>query len=50
MRESLAATEVTAAHIAAARAAVPPSLDPAQLAALRGVRRRPGLERHFRFW
>jgi len=34
MRESLAATEVTAAHIAAARAAVPPSLDPAQLAAL----------------
>ena len=34
MRESLAATEVTAAHIAAARSAVPPSLDPAQLAAL----------------
>jgi len=34
MRESLAATEVTAAHIAAARAAVPPSLDPAQLATL----------------
>ena len=34
MRESLAATEVTAAHIAAARAAVPPSLDPVQLAAL----------------
>ncbi len=34
MRESLAATEVTAAHIAAARAAVPPSLDPLQLATL----------------
>ena len=34
MRESLSATEVTAAHIAAARAAVTPSLDPAQLAAL----------------
>ena len=34
MRESLDATEVTAAHIATARAAVPPSLDPAQLAAL----------------
>ena len=34
MRESLAATQVTAAHIAAARAAVPPSLDPVQLAAL----------------
>ena len=34
MRESLEATEVTAAHIAAARAAVPPSLDPAQLLAL----------------
>ena len=34
MRESLEATEVTAAHLAAARAAVRPSLDPAQLAAL----------------
>jgi SpoVK/Ycf46/Vps4 family AAA+-type ATPase len=34
MRESLDAAEVTGAHIAAARAAVPPSLDPAQLAAL----------------
>jgi transitional endoplasmic reticulum ATPase len=34
MRESLTATEVTAAHIAVARAAVPPSLDPAQLATL----------------
>ena len=34
MRESLAATEVTGAHIAAARAAVPPSLDPMQLAML----------------
>ena len=34
MRESLAATEVTAAHIAAAREAVPPSLDPVQLATL----------------
>ncbi len=34
MRESLAATEVTAAHIAVARAAVPPSLDPGQLATL----------------
>ena len=34
MRESLEATEVTAAHVAAARAAVPPSLDPAQLLAL----------------
>jgi transitional endoplasmic reticulum ATPase len=34
MRESLEATEVTAAHLAAARAAVPPSLDPAQLLAL----------------
>ncbi|MFD1532945.1 AAA family ATPase, partial [Pseudonocardia aurantiaca] len=31
MRESLEATEVTSAHIAAARAAVPPSLDPMQL-------------------
>ena len=34
MRESLEALQVTGAHIAAARAAVPPSLDPAQLAAL----------------
>jgi transitional endoplasmic reticulum ATPase len=34
MRESLEAAEVTAAHIAAARAAVPPSLDPLQLAEL----------------
>ncbi|MGH3814640.1 MAG: AAA family ATPase, partial [Pseudonocardiaceae bacterium] len=34
MRESLEATEVTAAQLAAARNAVRPSLDPAQLAAL----------------
>jgi transitional endoplasmic reticulum ATPase len=34
MRESLEATEVTAAHLAAARGTVRPSLDPAQLAAL----------------
>jgi transitional endoplasmic reticulum ATPase len=34
MRESLEATEVTAAHLAKARDAVRPSLDPAQLAAL----------------
>ncbi|HSL08052.1 MAG TPA: AAA family ATPase [Pseudonocardiaceae bacterium] len=34
MRESLEATEVTAAQLAAARKAVRPSLDPAQLAAL----------------
>ncbi|GAA3438005.1 AAA family ATPase [Kutzneria kofuensis] len=34
MRESLAAAEVTAAHLAKARTAVRPSLDPAQLAAL----------------
>ncbi|MQA07360.1 MAG: AAA family ATPase [Pseudonocardiaceae bacterium] len=34
MRESLEATEVTAAHLAAARKAVRPSLDAAQLAAL----------------
>ncbi|ONI81742.1 ATPase [Saccharothrix sp. ALI-22-I] len=34
MRESLAASEVTGAHLAAARAAVRPSLDPAQLATL----------------
>ncbi|MBL8925284.1 MAG: AAA family ATPase [Pseudonocardia sp.] len=41
MRESLEATEVTATHLAAARAAVPPSLDPAQLLALEayGARR-----------
>ena len=43
MRESLEATEVTAAHIAAARAAVPPSLDPVQLAAAAGLRRTPGV-------
>jgi transitional endoplasmic reticulum ATPase len=35
MRESLEATQVTAAHLAAARAAVSPSLDPVQLEALR---------------
>lgn len=34
MRESLDATEVTAAHLATARETVRPSLDPAQLAAL----------------
>ncbi|WAL66243.1 AAA family ATPase [Amycolatopsis cynarae] len=34
MRESLDATEVTAAHLDKARSAVRPSLDPAQLAAL----------------
>jgi transitional endoplasmic reticulum ATPase len=34
MRESLEATEVTAAHLAKARDAVRPSLDPAQLASL----------------
>ncbi|MBO0840184.1 MAG: AAA family ATPase, partial [Sciscionella sp.] len=34
MRESLDATEVTAAHVATARQTVRPSLDPAQLAAL----------------
>jgi hypothetical protein len=34
MRESLDAAQVTGAHIAAARAAVPPSLDPVQLAEL----------------
>jgi transitional endoplasmic reticulum ATPase len=34
MRESLEATEVTAAHLAAACAVVPPSLDPVQLATL----------------
>jgi transitional endoplasmic reticulum ATPase len=42
MRESLEATEVTAAHLAAARAAVGPSLDPAQLLALEAyAARRP---------
>lgn len=34
MRESLSATEVTSAHLATARTAVRPSLDPAQLASL----------------
>ncbi|WP_158848354.1 AAA family ATPase [Saccharothrix deserti] len=34
MRESLAAAEVTGAHLASARAAVRPSLDPVQLATL----------------
>ncbi len=42
MRESLDATEVTAAHLAAARAAVPPSLDPAQLLALQAYADRRG--------
>jgi len=42
MRESLEATQVTAEHLAAARAAVPPSLDPAQLLALQAYAdRRP---------
>jgi transitional endoplasmic reticulum ATPase len=42
IRESLEAAEVTAAHIAAARAAVPPSLDPLQLAELQAyAERRP---------
>jgi transitional endoplasmic reticulum ATPase len=42
MRESLQATEVTAAHIAAARAVVPPSLDPEQLRRLQAyAERRP---------
>jgi transitional endoplasmic reticulum ATPase len=36
MRESLDASEVTSAHLAAARAAVTPSLDPVQLAELAG--------------
>jgi len=40
MRESLEAAEVTAAHIAAARAAVPASLDPLQLAELRAYAER----------
>jgi transitional endoplasmic reticulum ATPase len=42
MRESLEATQVTAAHLAAARAAVPPSLDPAQLLALQAYADRRG--------
>ncbi|HEY0814077.1 MAG TPA: AAA family ATPase [Pseudonocardia sp.] len=42
MRESLDAAEVNAAHIAAARAAVPPSLDPAQLATLEAYARARG--------
>ncbi len=42
MRESLDAAEVTSAHLAAAREAVPASLDPAQLAALQAYAdRRP---------
>lgn len=40
MRESLEATEVTAAHVAAARAAVPPSLDPLLLAELEAYAKR----------
>ena len=40
MRESLEAAEATAAHIAAARAAVPASLDPLQLAELRAYAER----------
>jgi transitional endoplasmic reticulum ATPase len=40
MRESLDATQVTDAHIAAARAVVPPSLDPVQLAELEAYARR----------
>jgi transitional endoplasmic reticulum ATPase len=39
MRESLQATQVTAAHLAAARQAVHPSLDPVQLAELAGYGR-----------
>ncbi|SFB60245.1 transitional endoplasmic reticulum ATPase [Amycolatopsis marina] len=39
MRESLEAEEVTAEHLAAAREAVRPSLDPAQLAALEAYAR-----------
>ena len=42
MRESLQATEVTAAHIAAARAMVPPSLDPEQLRRLQAYAERRG--------
>ncbi|MGI5126157.1 AAA family ATPase [Pseudonocardia sp. CA-107938] len=40
MRESLDAAQVTDAHIAAARTVVPPSLDPAQLAALEAYAQR----------
>ena len=40
MRASLEATEVTAAHVAAAREAVPPSLDPLQLVALEAYAQR----------
>ncbi|HVH24217.1 MAG TPA: AAA family ATPase, partial [Pseudonocardia sp.] len=40
MRESLQATEVTAAHIGAARAVVPPSLDPEQLRRLQAYAER----------
>jgi transitional endoplasmic reticulum ATPase len=40
MRESLDAVVVTAAHITAARAAVPPSLDPEQLATLQAYAER----------
>jgi transitional endoplasmic reticulum ATPase len=40
MRESLDATVVTAGHLAAARAAVQPSLDPGQLAALQAYAER----------
>ncbi|MBW0137779.1 AAA family ATPase [Pseudonocardia abyssalis] len=42
MRESREAAEVTAAHIAAARAAVPASLDPVQLAELAAYAERRG--------
>jgi transitional endoplasmic reticulum ATPase len=42
MRESRDAAEVTGAHIAAARAAVPASLDPAQLASLAAYAERRG--------
>ncbi|MDN5930144.1 MAG: AAA family ATPase, partial [Pseudonocardia sp.] len=42
MRESRDAEEVTGAHIAAARAAVPASLDPAQLASLAAYAERRG--------
>jgi len=40
MRESLDATQVTDAHIAAARKVVPPSLDPVQLAELEAYAKR----------
>jgi transitional endoplasmic reticulum ATPase len=43
MRESLEATEVTAAHLAAARQAVRPSLDPVQLTELAGYAAARGL-------